>query len=375
MRLDIVDKAIQKNEAKYLLLGEKEYAMVYPHFDDILNTDVNAVLNSIDVYLEKNNEAKKINDAFLLLTQSPQEIYYLLRYLAAYLEGKYQNMTIRNLHLDLSTLSDSVNKQLLYLDSRIRNEKYLNSYIYVDLYNKILSDFTYFDHTYIGINSYLKERNINPIILKHNIELDNIYDRNTFDVPINNLITIVPLDTIQYIEVIIDPSEKEKYLGTLKDKIREKKDIPTKFLSGRKWFVQHTCLKCRNKIQTSYASANFKPISSLSNYNIQDITFLDEIASIFLRLQRKDRYNSKGELIRDYVPLKSRNLSSFVIDSAFYKCNYCQAKYFMAYFQEYGGDDDRGPVFWKPEYVYIEEIVHVEFDEELFLSLLKKYRR
>ena len=116
--MDKVLKALRNDEVKQLLLGENGYAFVYPHFIDILNTDINIVLAELNSHFINDNFNEeiiiKLNIGLAELILTCKDVYYLIRYLNAFLLFKFDSKTKDNfkLRLDIYNLVIKVNSFL-----------------------------------------------------------------------------------------------------------------------------------------------------------------------------------------------------------------------------------------------------------------------
>jgi len=165
---------------------------------------------------------------------------------------------------------------------------------------------------------------------------------------------------VDKIKVITFPNERNDFTQPLvKDVI-----IPGIFYMGKKLLLEHKCKLCSTEILTGVSEPNFKMITTLSNYYIKDISFLDLIGQLF-NLDVTDEINVNNNHIYDY---SLTQLVKGLARISYYYCLNCNAKYILTYMFLFG-EGERNP---SPDEVYIEKILHVDFDQELFFKTLKE---
>lgn len=173
------------------------------------------------------------------------------------------------------------------------------------------------------------------------------------------------INNIAQLEITITPSEKDIRLKTLEQKIRQVITLPQEFLMGQHWEATLHCIKCNQPFTFHRNSSNFFNLSFLSNYDITDLKFLDDLSSPFRRLQLQDKQVNENRIYNYYLSIDA------IAKVFLTHCSHCGENYLGSYAEKFGGDGERGPSSLTPDFVYIEEIVQVQINRT---ELIEKYK-
>lgn len=168
---------------------------------------------------------------------------------------------------------------------------------------------------------------------------------------------IAEIQEVKEIVIYATPGWKDDF----KQSLSQKKILPATFYIGKFWESRHICLKCNHEI----IKGNL-PEDSINNYlsltSINNIDILDILGVLFgLHVTKGIKVDNSGYY---YYTLNGEYKDIALLK--YYRCQTCFGQY-MAILNYIIGDEDRHP---KPDKVYIEKILHVEFDHEEFMRMV-----
>lgn len=147
--------------------------------------------------------------------------------------------------------------------------------------------------------------------------------------------------------------------------------LPAYFLMGDEWKVKHHCICCDQIVETSrhvrsleVDETNFFQWGHLIETQMAK-NVMDGIASTFKNLKKKFENNNRFYVLNG----NNREIGNVMANVFYYKCHNCKGKYLATYCLNFGEDGDGGGKV-VPNYVYIEEIAYVHFNESDAKSLL-----
>lgn len=165
---------------------------------------------------------------------------------------------------------------------------------------------------------------------------------------------------VKEVKFLSEPDEW-KLLKAVKGKI----EIPGTFYDGSKWMLEFRCTNCDREVEykSYYMSPDYILGGKLSYKSFSNKEFLVQIGGLF-QLELVDKGIDENGKTIFYFQAKG-GIARFNYST----CNYCSAKYLMAYSYENGGE--RPPT---PDLVHVKGLYQVDFDEDEMWLLYKRYK-
>ena len=154
-----IEKAIELGKIPELLLGEDGFALVYPHFYDLVKTDINFVIVGINECMNKMEDGKAadlsemITNVLCQLTSFPLGTYHSIRYLNSYLQMMDKTKKL-GLKLNLQNLVNEIQIALSSQVDELKKQK-LDSFYQYDLIKKEIEGVKFGTIVNVGINENL----------------------------------------------------------------------------------------------------------------------------------------------------------------------------------------------------------------------------
>lgn len=175
------------------------------------------------------------------------------------------------------------------------------------------------------------------------------------------MIKILKRSEVKNIEVVTFSNNRDSFIGTLEQILY----IPCIFFKGSRWIMEHNCPNCKTNFRID-SSSDLIRLGDLSYHDLNNKSFLKTLGELF-DLTLKDEVDVNNFVIFNYyLTEKIKGLARI----AYYRCSNCFAQYLMAYMNLWG-EGERNPT---PDEVYIEKILQVSFDHDLFMKTLEEAR-